>query len=77
MLLNDINYVPISFPLVQAVHGKKIYFYVAPDMVAQLIEEAKESTEKEHQDMLKVIIESLGGEVDEMDNPYIAVVTCK
>lgn len=77
MLLNDINYVPISFPLVQAVHGKKIYFYVAPDMIAQLIEAEKESSEKEHQDMLKVIIESLGGEVDEMDNPYIAVVTCK
>lgn len=73
-LVNDINHIPIFFPLVQAVQGKKIYFYIAPDMIAQLFDEAKKDPKLE--DLLKQMTEAIG-KVDEMDNPYIAVVTCK
>ncbi|MBQ7823695.1 MAG: 6-bladed beta-propeller [Bacteroidaceae bacterium] len=75
-LQNDINNIPIMHPLIQAVQGKKIYFYVAPDIIAQIIDAIKESTKKEDLELLKKLTDTIG-EVDEMDNPYIAVVTCK
>lgn len=75
-LYNDISEIPITFPLVRAIHGKKLYFSVAPDRIVEICEMLKQSKEKEHRDLLKKITDTLG-DVNEMDNPYIAVVTCK
>lgn len=75
-LHNDISDIPITFPLVRAIQGKKIYFSIAPDRIAEICEMLKRSKEKAHHDLLKKITDTLG-EVHEMDNPYIAVVTCK
>lgn len=75
-LHNDISDIPITFPLVRAIQGKKIYFSITPDRIVEICEVLKKSKEKTHQDLLKKITDTLG-EIHEMDNPYIAVVTCK
>ena len=76
-LANDINYIPILFPLVQAVQGNKLYYYISPELMSQFYNAAKDSDDPEAQKNLKIMMDALGGSVDEMDNPYIAVITCK
>ena len=46
-------------------------------MIYQQYIALKESSEKEHQQMAVRLLETVGGSIDEMDNPFIVAVTCK
>lgn len=75
-LHNDINVTPLILNPIY-IKGKTLYFVTNADMIYQYYTAFKESQEKDNQQMATRLLETVGGRIDEMDNPFIVAVTCK
>lgn len=75
-LMNDINLIAAGF-VPFCIQGKTLYFVSDAETVFNHYSLLKNSSEEEHRRMADRFLKSVGGHIDEMDNPYIVAVTCK